>query len=138
MADLDQLLRVRSGRGDPALGQMDDAPDDGTFNYTFAAGGPDIREVGTKTSPAWGRAPDVSSSSSRRARAAGRARRRFGAEAGVVHVHGEARYEGAARNGRGACTYAIPKLAKGKKLSVVLTVSYQGASKTVQLAYKVR
>ncbi len=45
---------IRTVKGEMASGQLDDAPDDGTFNYTLAAGGPDIREVGVKTSPASG------------------------------------------------------------------------------------
>jgi hypothetical protein len=40
--------------------------------------------------------------------------------------------------GAGRCTYAIPKKAKGKRLSISVTASYQGASKTVQFDYKVR
>lgn len=130
---------VRSGRGNPSLGQMDDAPDDGTFNYTLAAGGPDIREVGVKTTPESGP----------------RAGRVFTVEPTslalpVVPANGLSpqpeSYTCSAKlgmktlrgTGAGGCTFAIPKKAKGKKLSVSLTVSYQGASKTVQLAYKVR
>lgn len=130
---------ARSGRGDPTLGQIDDAPDDGTFNYTLAAGGPDIREVGVKTTPDSGP----------------RAGRTFTVQATslvlpVVPASGLSpqpeSYTCSAKlgtktlrgKGVGGCTFAIPKLAKGKKLSVSLTASYQGASKTVQLAYKVR
>jgi hypothetical protein len=42
-------------------------------------------------------------------------------------------------NGVGACTFAIPKAkAKGKRLTVQLTVNYEGASKVVPLTFKVR
>jgi hypothetical protein len=41
--------------------------------------------------------------------------------------------------GTGGCTVSIPKKkAKGKTLSVQLTVNYQGAAKTVPLTFKVR
>lgn len=130
---------ARSGRGDPSLGQMDDAPDDGSFNYTLAAGGPDIREVGVKTTPDSGP----------------RAGRPFVVQAtslALPVVPGDGlspqpdAYACTAKlgakalrgTGIGKCTFAIPKQAKGKKLSVSLTASYQGASKTVQFVYKVR
>lgn len=131
---------ARSGRGDAALGQVDDAPDDGTFNYTLAAGGPDIREVGVTTTPAsgpraWskftvqptslalpvvpanGLSPQPESYT-------------CSAKLGAKTLRGQ---------GAGGCTFAIPKKkAKGKKLSVSVTVSYQGASKTIELVYRVR
>lgn len=131
---------VRAVRGDAASGQLDDAPDDGAFNYMLTAGGPDIREVGVKTSPASGP----------------RAGRKFVVEpttlllpptGAMLTVSPKPEtYQCAAKlgakalrgTGAGGCTFAIPKKAKGKRLSVVLTASYQGASKTVQLAYKVR
>lgn len=131
---------VRTLRGEPSSGQIDDAPDDGGFNYTLPAGGPDIREVGVKTTPDAGPragrvftvlpttlvlpatgamitiAPQPESYS-------------CVAKLGAKPLRGK---------GTGGCTFAIPKKAKGKRLSVVLTVSYQGASKPVQLAYRVR
>jgi hypothetical protein len=130
---------ARSGRGDAALGQVDDAPDDGTYNYTLAAGGPDIREVGVKTTPDAGP----------------RAGRQFVVQATslalpVVPANGlspqpesytcSAKLGAKALRGTGAggCTFVIPKKAKGKKLALSLTASYQGASKTIELAYKVR
>jgi hypothetical protein len=130
---------ARSVRGDPALGQFDDAPDHGTYNYTLAAGGPDIREVGVKTTPDAGP----------------RAGRKFVVQATsltlpVLPADGLSpqpeSYACSAKlgakvlrgQGLGGCTFAIPKKAKGKKLFVSLTASYQGASKTVELAYKVR
>jgi hypothetical protein len=130
---------ARSVRGDVALGQVDDVPDDGTYNYTLAAGGPDIREVGLKTTPDAGP----------------RAGRQFVVQATslalpVLPANGLSpqpdSYTCSAKlgvkalrgQGVGGCTFAIPKKAKGKKLSISLTASYQGASKTIQLAYKVR
>ena len=43
-----------------------------------------------------------------------------------------------AGSGTGGCTFAIPKKkARGKRLTVQLTVNYQGATKTVPLTFKV-
>ena len=130
---------ARSGRGDAALGQMDDAPDDGSFNYTLAAGGPDIREVGVKTTPDSGpRAGrpfvvQVTSLALPVVPGSGLAPQPDSyactAKLGARTLRG---------TGIGKCTFAIPKQAKGKKLSVSLTASYQGASKTVPFVYKVR
>jgi len=130
---------ARSARGDFALGQVDDAPDDGTYNYTLAAGGPDIREVGVKTTPDAGpRAgrPFVVQATSLALPMlppSGLSPQpdsyRCSAKLGAKALRGQ---------GVGGCTFVIPKKAKGKKLSVSLTASYQGASKTIQLAYKVR
>jgi mevalonate kinase len=44
-----------------------------------------------------------------------------------------------AGSGTGGCTLSVPKKkAKGKKLVVQLTVTYQGATKVVPLTFKVR
>jgi hypothetical protein len=38
----------------------------------------------------------------------------------------------------GRCTFAIPKKkSKGKRLTVQLTVTYEGATKTVPLTFKI-
>jgi hypothetical protein len=131
---------ARSARGDPESGVIDDAPDDGTFNYSLAAGGPDIREVAVQTTPAAGP----------------RAGRRFvvrpiglmlpeGLPGVAIRPQPDA-YRCAARlgakalrgSGVGGCTFSVPKNAKRKRLVVTLTVQYQGASKAVSLAYVVR
>jgi hypothetical protein len=131
---------VRTAIGEAASEQMDDAPDDGAFNYKLDTGGPDIRQVRVQATPDSGP----------------RAGRKFVVAATglvlpptgsmqIVWPQPES-YQCAAKlgartlrgTGAGGCTYAIPKTAKGKRLSVVLTASYQGASKTVQLTYKVR
>jgi hypothetical protein len=42
-------------------------------------------------------------------------------------------------SGKGVCSIAIPKKnAKGKKLTVLLTVNYQGASKVIPFTFKVK
>ena len=128
---------VRSIRGEFAAGNYDAAPDNDAFNYTLAAGGPEIREVGVKATPS-----------------APRAGRRFSVvPTSLTLPMGTAgspaqpeSYRCAARlgtralggSGVGGCTFAIPKRSKGKRLAVTLTVTYQGASKSVALAYRVR
>jgi hypothetical protein len=42
---------VRSATGDPSAGQFDDAPDDGVWNYTVAANGPDIQSAAIQPTP---------------------------------------------------------------------------------------
>jgi hypothetical protein len=131
---------VRTLRGEPAAGQIDDAPDDGGFNYTLAAGGPDIREVAVKTTPdagpRAGRVFTVQPTSLVLPPAGGMLATspqpesyQCVAQLGAKLLSGR---------GTGGCTFAIPKNAKRKQLSITLTVSYQGASKAVQLVYRVR
>jgi hypothetical protein len=131
---------VTNGRGDAAAGQMDDAPDDGMFNYTLAAGGPEIREVGVKTTPdagpRAGRKFTVQPTSLTLPAASAN-----GASPQPESYTCSAKLGAATLRGQGAggCTFAIPKKkGKGKKLSVSLTVSYQGSSKVIQLDYRVR
>jgi len=131
---------VRTVTGEEASEQQDDAPNDGAFNYKLDTGGPDIRQVRVQATPDSGP----------------RAGRKFVVAATglvlpptgsmlIVWPQPEsylcaAKLAGKALRGTGAgrCTYAIPKTAKGKRLSIAVTASYQGASKTVQLDYRVR
>jgi hypothetical protein len=129
---------VSVARGDTGSGIRDDAPDDGTFNFTLAAGGPDIREVRVRTAPTAPRAgrtfavapaglvlPPAAVTSRDPLPDSYRCVARLGAKA----LRGQ---------GTGGCSFAIPRKSKGKRLSVALTVEYQGAAKTVQLVYRVR
>ena len=118
----------------------DEAPNDGLWNFSFAAGGPDIRQVVVTTAPTAGPKagrpftvtptglqlpPSGAGNATPPAPESYTCKARLGAKA-------------LAGSGTGGCTFSIPKKAKRKQLSVALTVSYQGVSKTVQLAYKVR
>ena len=42
---------VRTMAGEEASEQLDDAPDDGAFNYKLDTGGPDIRQVRVQATP---------------------------------------------------------------------------------------
>jgi|SRR5690349_11714375 len=119
---------------------LDAAPDDGVFNYSFDANGPQINSVDVRTTPTAGP----------------RAGKRFVIAPTALHLPPDARTTpvtitpesysctatlGAkklAGSGTGGCTFAIPKKkAKKKKLTVQLTVNYQGATKVVPLTFKV-
>lgn len=119
---------------------FDGAPDRGAFNYSLDANGPQILSVAVKKTPAAGP----------------KAGKRF-----VIVPTGlklppdgqltpptilPASYSCTAKlgakklaSGKGVCSIAIPKKnAKGKKLTVVLTVTYEGATKVVPLTFKVK
>lgn len=120
-------------------GQFDNAPDEGHFNYTLAAGGPDIRRVTVQSRPAAPRAgatftvtpttvelpPNGGLLAPTPAPESYTCVARLGAKA----LRG---------TGTGGCTFRIPKKAKRKTLTVDVTVTHQGASKTVRQTYKVR
>jgi hypothetical protein len=118
----------------------DDAPDDGMYNYSLAAGGPDIQGVTVQTTPTLGP----------------RAGKRFvlspiglklPPNGAIISIapQPESYACRASLNGRtltgagtGGCTIAIPKKkARGKTLTVQLTVNYEGATKVVPLRFKV-
>lgn len=122
-------------------GQFDDAPDDGHFNYTLPAGGPDIRSVRVEAKPAAGPkagraftitpvALELPPSGAMIAATPVPESYTCTARLGAKALKG---------TGTGGCSFKIPKKnAKKKTLTVVLTVSYQGASKVQTLAFKVR
>lgn len=119
----------------------DAAPNDGAFNYATATNGPNILSVDVQTTPSsgpkagkrftvvptglqlppdgrTGTTPLVPESYSCKATLGNRALR---------------------GSGTGACAFAIPKAkAKGKRLTVRLTVNYEGSSKIVPLTFTVR
>lgn len=124
-----------------ADGQYDDAPDEGHFNYMLAAGGPDIRSVRVDAKPAAGpKAGSVFTVTPLSLE--------LPPNGGLLApTPAPESYSCAARlgakvlkgTGIGGCTFKIPKKnAKKKTLTVEMTVSYQGATKTVSFAYKVR
>lgn len=125
---------------DVATGKTDDAPDDGVFNYSIEANGPDIQSIDVKTAPSGGPRvgkkfgitpvglklpPDGALSLARTADSYS-----CKAKLGTRSLRG---------TGTGGCTFAIPKRkSKGKQLRVTVTVNYQGASKAFNYAFKVR
>ena len=119
---------------------FDDAPNDGVFNYSFDANGPQINSVDIQTTPSSGPKagkrlvivptglklpPDGRATSTAVLPDSYSCTAKLGARA-------------LAGTGTGSCTFAIPKKkSRGKRQTVVLTVNYQGATKSVPLTFKV-
>jgi hypothetical protein len=119
---------------------FDIAPNEGAFNYSFEANGPQILSVDVKKTPAAGP----------------RAGKRFVIAPTGLKLPPDRQTTpptilpesysctaklGAKRlaTGSGVCSIAIPKKnAKGKRLTVLLTVKFEGATKVVPLTFKVK
>jgi hypothetical protein len=119
---------------------FDSAPDQGAFNFSFDANGPQIISVDVKKTPAAGP----------------RAGKRFVIVPAALKLPPDgqltrpaivpASYSctaklGARRlaSGKGICSIAVPKKnSRGKRLTVLLTVNYEGATKVVPLTFKVK
>lgn len=120
---------------------FDSAPNDGAFNYSFDANGPQIDSVDVRKTPSAGPKagkkfvivptalklpPDGRTSPSPILPDSYSCTAKLGAKK-------------LAGSGTGRCTIAVPKAkARGKKLTVQLTVVYQGTKKVVPLTFKVR
>ena len=118
----------------------DHGPNDGVYNYSLEANGPQINSVDVQTKPSAGP----------------RAGKRFVVVPTGLKLPPDGRaiatpvlpenYSCAAKlgakqlagSGTGGCTIAVPKKqARGKRLTVQLTVTYQGATKVVPLTFNV-
>ena len=119
---------------------LDAAPDDGSYNFSFDANGPLITSVDVQTTPSGGP----------------RAGKKFVILPTALHLPPDGRVTPAtiapasysctatlgakrlAGTGTGGCTFSIPKKkSRGKKLTVQLTVNYEGAAKVVPLSFRV-
>jgi hypothetical protein len=118
----------------------DDAPDDGMFNYSIDAGGPDIQSVMLQTTPSFGPKagkPFVLTPIGLK----------LPPDGSIISVspHPDSYSCAATLKGRtlaatgtGGCTLRIPKKkARGKKLNVVVTVTYEGATKSFPFSFTV-
>jgi hypothetical protein len=129
---------TRTGSGEFEEGRYDDAPDDGTWNYSLAAAGPNIEAVLVSTTPSAG-------PRSGRAFTVTPAGLRIKSNGGPPLLPRPDSYSCRATlagrtlagAGVGACSWRIPKNARRKQLKVVLTVAYQGATKSVPFVYRV-
>jgi hypothetical protein len=118
----------------------DSAPNDGLYNYSLEVNGPEIESVGVQTTPLAGPRPG----------------KQFAITPAGLNLPPDGRttpmtvvpdsYACVARlgtralvgRGTGGCTFAIPKKnSRGKRLSVVLTVDYQGSAKGFPLLFRV-
>lgn len=120
---------------------FDSAPDQGAFNYFFDANGPQIISVDVKTTPAAGPKagkrfviaptglklpPDRQTTTPAILPESYSCIAKLGAKK-------------LAGSGIGGCSIAVPKKkSRGKRLTVVLTVKYQDATKAVPLTFKVK
>ena len=126
------VQRVRQG--------VDQGPNDGAYNYSLEVNGPQINSVDVQTKPSTGP----------------RAGKRFVVVPAGLKLPPDGRaiatpvlpesYSCVAKlgakqlagSGTGGCSVAIPKKkARGKQLTVQLTVVYQGATKVIPLTFKV-
>lgn len=119
---------------------LDVAPDDGAYNYSFEANGPQINSVDVQTTPSAGPKAGkqfVIVPTGLKLPPDGRTK----ATPVLPESYSCTAKLGAkklAGRGTGGCTMAVPKKkARGKQLSVLLTVNYQGATKVVPLTFKV-
>ena len=117
----------------------DDAPDDGAFNYSIDANGPDIQSVDLKTSPAAGpvhgkkfvvapaalKLPPNGAFASTPLPESYKCNAKLGQRAITA-------------TGTGACTFAVPKKSRGMQLRVTVSVTYEGASKSFTYSFRVR
>lgn len=117
----------------------DDAPDDGMYNYSLDAGGPDIKGITVQTAPSYGPKagkPFVVT-------AIGLTLPPNGAIAPVLphpdRYSCRAKLNGhaIAGTGTGGCTFRIGKKKRGKRLTVVVTAAYEGATKSVPFTFVV-
>ena len=125
--------------GDGGPGKVDLAPDDGVWNYDLAAGGPDIRQVLVQTTPAAG--PRVGKAFSVKVTGIGLPQTNVPGAVQPESSKCRAKLGGKtlAGSGIGGCTFRIPKKkSKGKQLVVTVSVTYEGATKSIQLPFTVK
>src|SRR5262245_53230303 len=126
-------------KGDGGPGNVDDAPDNGVWNYDLSAGGPDIRQVLVQTTPATG--PRVGKTFSVKVNGINLPQTDVSGALRPDSWKCTAKLDGRtlAGSGTGGCTFRIPKKkSMGKQLVVTVSVTYQGATKSIQLPFKVR
>lgn len=118
----------------------DSAPDDGMYNYSFDAAGPDIQGVTLQTTPSSG--PRAG-----KAFVVTPVGLKLPPNGAIISVAPKpesytckATLNGrpVAGSGTGSCTFRIAKKkTRGKKLNVTVTVTYQGATKSVPFTFVV-
>jgi hypothetical protein len=129
---------VRAIQGDASAGQLDDAPDVGAWNYSLQGDGPRIDGVLVHPLPSAG--PKAAKPFTLTA-----VRIRTPSTGGVALAPHPDSYSCRAKlagkafagSGTGGCTWKIPKTARGKTLTVVITATYEGASKSVPFTFRV-
>jgi hypothetical protein len=121
--------------------QMDDAPDDGMFNYSLALQGVHIVSAAVRTTPAAGpRAgkPFVLTAASVKLPAAVAPSRISDPKPDSYSCKPTLKGRAIGGSGTGGCTWRLPKTARGKTLKVVVTVMYQGTKASFPYVFRVR
>ena len=115
----------------------DEAPDDRTWNYALAAGGPDIRGVLVTKKPLLPKAGgtfSVTPVGLRLASASGIGALPQPDSYTCRATLGGKPFQG---TGIGRCTWKLPKTTRGRTFAVTVTVRYQGVAKAVPFTYRV-
>ena len=115
----------------------DEAPDDRTWNYALAAGGPDIRGVLVTKKPLLPKAGgtfSVTPVGLRLASASGIGALPQPDSYTCRATLGGKPFQG---TGIGRCTWKLPKTTSGRTFAVTVTVRYQGVAKAVPFTYRV-
>jgi hypothetical protein len=118
--------------------KSDDAPDDGSYNYSIDENGPDIQSLDLKTAPATGPVHGkkfVVTPAGLKLPAGGPIDEQPPDSYSCTAKVGQRALRG---TGTGACTFAVPKKARGKQLRLTVTVNYEGAAKSFSYSFRVR
>jgi hypothetical protein len=115
----------------------DTAPDKGVWSYSLATGGPDLQSIQVRPTPAKPKAGKLFAVAPTAIMLPPGVEPVAGAQPESYTCRATLREKSIAGSGAGGCTWKLPKNARGAVLRVVVTVSYQGASKSVPLTYRV-
>jgi hypothetical protein len=118
--------------------KSDDAPDDGTYNYSIDANGPDIQSLDLKTAPIAGPKHGkkfVVTPAGLKLPVGGPIDEQPPDSYSCTAKLGQRPLRG---TGTGACTYTLPRKSRGKQLRLTVTVNYEGASKSFTYSFRVR
>lgn len=117
----------------------DTAPNDGMYNFSVDAGGPLILGADVQTTPSAGpragRAFTVTPTNVKLPPTGSISNAPILPDSYTCRAMLKGNALGG--SGKGGCTFRLPKKARGKTLKVALTVQYEGAKKTVPLAFRV-
>jgi hypothetical protein len=118
--------------------KSDDAPDDGAYNYSIDANGPDIQSLDLKTAPTAGPKHGkkfVVTPAGLKLPVGGPIDEQPPDSYRCTAKVGQRALPG---SGTGACTFTVPKKSRGKQLRLTVTVNYEGASKNFTYSFRVR
>jgi hypothetical protein len=125
---------VYTRAGDLGSGQFDDAPDTGIWNYSLQAGGPDLRGLLVQPAPVSGpRAGKLFSVTLVGIRVA----TTVVPQPDSYNCRATLAGKPFAGTGTGGCTWKLPPKSRGKKLSLTVSASYEGATTSMPLTFVV-